>query len=198
MPPKDKNSSREKLLDVTFSLIYIHGYSATSIGEILKEAKVPKGSLYHHFDSKKALVMAMIKERLFPKMDLFFNYNKQEGLTVFQSLKQTFVAMSKNKNLINFGCPLYRLMVELSPVDSEFDALLLTKYEEMMQGLQNLLQVGIDSGEFTTQLNSKTFATFYITSVWGILSISPSVSSSKQFITHIKYILTLLESYKTN
>ncbi len=195
---KEKNPTREKLLDITFEEIYIHGYAGTSIGSILKKASIPKGSMYHFFDSKKSLVIAMIKERLCPKMDLFFTYEKQDGLTVFQSLKQTFAFMAKNRSLITYGCPLYRLMVELSPVDKDFDALLVKKYEEMRNKLEALLQIGIDTNEFDKTLNPKTFAPFFITSVWGVLSLSPSISSPKLFVNNIKQLLTLLELHKKN
>ncbi len=196
--PKDKNPTREKLLDITFDEIYIHGYAATSIGNILKLADTPKGSMYHFFDSKKSLVIAMIQERLSPKMDLFFNYSKQEDLSVFLSLKQTFTAMAKNKQLITHGCPLNRLMVELSPVDKTFDQQLLKLYFNMLQGLQTLLQTGIEEGEFTPDLDPKAFAEFTISSTWGVLSLSPSISTPKQFIQHIRYILSLLETYQKN
>lgn len=44
-----KLSTREKLLDITFEEVYIHGYAATSVDAILKTAKSTKGSMYHHF-----------------------------------------------------------------------------------------------------------------------------------------------------
>jgi len=130
-----KQNAREKLLDVTFEEVYIHGYAATSVDAILKKAAVPKGSLYHHFGSKKALVIEMIRERLFPKIDQFFPFEKKEDESVMHRIRSTYAAMAKNRPLITYGCPLYRLMVELSPVDREFDALLLEKYEEQHRKL---------------------------------------------------------------
>ncbi len=194
--PKEKNATREKLLDITFEEIYIHGYAATSIGTILKKANTPKGSMYHFFDSKKSLVLAMIDERLGPKMDQFFNYTKHDDLSVTASLKQTFTAMAKNDMLVQNGCPLYRLMVELSPVDKEFDTILNSKYRKMKQRLGNLLQTGIDIHEFTTELHPDELSDFILSSVWGVLSMPPSVSSRKNFITHIRHILSLLEQYR--
>ena len=191
-----KQPSREKLLDITFEEVYIHGYAATSVDAILKKAGIPKGSMYHHFKSKKELVMAMIRERLFVKMDSFFIFERQEGKTVMQSLHQTFTAISKNKPLITYGCPLYRLMVELSPVDKEFDTLLSSKALQMREGIRSLLQTGIDTGEFHSDLDSQTFADFILSATWGILSLSPSLSSSKSFITQSQYILKELKSYK--
>jgi len=193
---KPKNATREKLLDITFDEIYKNGYSATAIGTILKLANVPKGSMYHHFDSKKSLVIAMIKERLYPKMDTFFSYKKQENRNVFRSFEQTFIVMSKHKNMVTYGCPLHRLMVELSAVDETFDTLLLSKYQDMLSGVESLLQVGIDDKEFQTTLDPKSFAKFFVASTWGALSLSPTVSSSKEFYAHTKFIMSLLAQYK--
>ena len=191
-----KQSTREKLLDITFEEVYIHGYNATSIDAILKKAKIPKGSMYHHFKSKKELVLAMVEERLFPKMDMFFKYEKQEGKSVMDSIRTTLVFVAKNKPLVIYGCPLYRLMVELSPVDEEFDALLSSKVNDMQKSAALLLQRGKDIDEFNDRLDTEAFAGFLLSSVWGILSLSPTLSSSKNFIKQSKYILKELESYK--
>lgn len=191
-----KQTTREKLLDITFEEVYIHGYAATSVDAILSKAKVPKGSMYHHFKSKKELVLAMIQERLFVKMDMFFQYEKQVGQTVLESFRNTFVSISKNRMLITYGCPLYRLMVELSSVDTEFDALLTFKAIEMQKGIRSLLQVGVESGEFDNSLDIESFSGFMLSSVWGILSLSPALSSSKNFIAQSRYILKELEHYQ--
>ena len=190
-----KQITREKLLDVTFEEVYIHGYNATSVDAILKKAKITKGSMYHHFKSKKELVLAMIEERLFVKMDTFFKFNKEEGKSVLYSFRKTFIGISKNKLLITYGCPLYRLMVELSAVDEEFDALLSSKAIQMKEGVKSLLQTGIDIGEFNVSLNTEVFAAFMLSAGWGILSMSPTLSSPKSYLDQSKFILLALESY---
>jgi len=191
-----KQPTREKLLDITFDEVYIHGYTATSVDTILKKAGIPKGSMYHHFKGKRELVLAMVQERLFPKMELFFDFERKKGATVMDALRATFVGMSRNKPLITYGCPLYRLMVELSPVDETFDALLSSHVVQMKDNLALLLQKGIEDGEFKETLSAKDFAAYILESTWGVLSLSPSLSSSKHFIKHSKFILDTLEQYK--
>jgi len=190
-----KQPTREKLLDITFDEVYMYGYTATSVDTILKKAGIPKGSMYHHFKGKKELVLAMVQERLFPKMALFFDFENKNNLSVTDVLRNTFVSVSKNKPLITYGCPLYRLMVELSPVDAEFDALLSGKVKDMQEKLTLLLQTGIAQGEFSDVLNAQEFASYILESTWGVLSLSPSLSSSKHFVRHSKYILDNLASY---
>ena len=191
-----KQTTREKLLDYTFEEVYIHGYNATSIDSILKRANVPKGSMYHHFKSKKELVLAMVKERLFVKMDAFFIYEVKEGASVTQSLRDTFLVVSKNRMLVTYGCPLYRLMVELSAVDSDFDSLLSTKAKAMREGIKSMLLQGIAQKEYQEHLDAEAFAGFILNATWGVLSLSPSLSSSENFINQTDYILELLSHYR--
>src|SRR5512146_3458107 len=51
-------SARQKLLDAALSVIRTKGYSATTIDELCAEARVAKGSFFHHFKTKEALGVA--------------------------------------------------------------------------------------------------------------------------------------------
>ena len=188
-----RQNTREKLLDITFEEVYINGYASTSVDTILKRASVPKGSMYHHFKSKKELVLAMVKERLYPKMDEFFKLNNTG--TAYEALEKLFIAMSKNRMLITYGCPMYRLMVELSPVDKDFDKLFTEKYTQLVASFKILLQKDVKAGLLNNKLDTKEFASFVIHSTWGVLSLSPTLSSSKNFLKDTDYILQLLKSY---
>ena len=128
-------NARESLLDVTFEEIYKNGYATTAIDTILKKAGVPKGSLYHHFGSKKNLVLAMIQERLFPKMDATFIFKKVDN-SVYKSFELLLLKIAKNRQLITYGYPMYRLIVELSPVDKEFDEILQEEYNKLVNKYQ--------------------------------------------------------------
>ena len=50
-----KTSSREKLLNAAIKLVREHGYHATSVEDLCKEASVSKGAFFHHFKSKDDL-----------------------------------------------------------------------------------------------------------------------------------------------
>lgn len=57
-----KHIGRQTLLDRATELFRAKGYSATSIDEIVKACGITKGSLYHHFSSKEALVLAAMDQ----------------------------------------------------------------------------------------------------------------------------------------
>jgi AcrR family transcriptional regulator len=54
---------REELIDAALRLFARHGYRATGIDTILAEAGAAKMTLYHHFKSKDALIVAALQKR---------------------------------------------------------------------------------------------------------------------------------------
>ena len=69
MTTATKPSSRERILEAARELFWVNGYEATSVAEILEKAGVNSGSLYHYFESKEELLLAVLdtyKEMLYP------------------------------------------------------------------------------------------------------------------------------------
>lgn len=53
---------RKEILDAAQRLVYTKGYEQMSIQDILNELKISKGAFYHYFDSKNALLEALIDQ----------------------------------------------------------------------------------------------------------------------------------------
>ncbi len=53
-------SHRNEVLEAAWHLFWERGYHATSIADIAKAAKLPKGSVYNYFESKDALLLAAV------------------------------------------------------------------------------------------------------------------------------------------
>ncbi|MEV4601094.1 TetR/AcrR family transcriptional regulator [Amycolatopsis sp. NPDC049253] len=59
--PTTKTETRQSILDTARRIVLAKGYAAVGINEVLADAGVPKGSFYHHFESKDAFGEAMMK-----------------------------------------------------------------------------------------------------------------------------------------
>lgn len=71
-----KRDTKSELIVAGMALIGSHGYNATGIEAVLKQAGVPKGSFYHFFGSKEEFGLAVIEEfsgRFLARLDLFFS-----------------------------------------------------------------------------------------------------------------------------
>jgi AcrR family transcriptional regulator len=58
---KDPAVRREELLDITFDLCRSHGYAAIRVEQIVQAAGVAKGTFYHYFGSKDAVLEALVE-----------------------------------------------------------------------------------------------------------------------------------------
>jgi len=59
---EQKEATRGRLLRVAQRVFTLHGYDATSIGRVCREARVTHGALYHHFASKLDLFRAVVEQ----------------------------------------------------------------------------------------------------------------------------------------
>ncbi|HEY7225596.1 MAG TPA: TetR/AcrR family transcriptional regulator [Micromonosporaceae bacterium] len=60
MPPREPTDRRRSILDSAAALFARKGVAATTVREIADEVGILSGSLYHHFESKEAMVDEII------------------------------------------------------------------------------------------------------------------------------------------
>lgn len=58
-----RGNARLQLIDTALDLFDRHGFHAVGIDKILAAAGLAKMTLYHHFDSKEALIVAALEKR---------------------------------------------------------------------------------------------------------------------------------------
>jgi TetR/AcrR family transcriptional repressor of nem operon len=56
--PATQHESKTKLLDATLKVVRAKGYTATRIEDVCAEARLTKGSFFHHFKSKEDLALS--------------------------------------------------------------------------------------------------------------------------------------------
>ncbi|ETX10087.1 transcriptional regulator [Marinomonas ushuaiensis DSM 15871] len=57
------NKKRQQLIDIASMLFYKNGINSIGINEILNVSGIAKKTLYNHFESKEALIMAVLEQR---------------------------------------------------------------------------------------------------------------------------------------
>ena len=56
MPKKSTRNTKSRIVSAAWRLFYEQGYDDTTIEDIIYESGTSKGSFYHYFDSKDALL----------------------------------------------------------------------------------------------------------------------------------------------
>ena len=51
-----KSNTKSRIVEAAWALFYEHGYDATTVEDVVRASGTSKGSFYHHFESKDALL----------------------------------------------------------------------------------------------------------------------------------------------
>jgi len=86
---KEAGLRREEILDAAQHLFYAKGYDETSIQDIINAVGIAKGTFYHHFDSKQALLDHLI-DRMFSQvlvpLEVLVNESTDSAIEKLQKL----------------------------------------------------------------------------------------------------------------
>jgi AcrR family transcriptional regulator len=88
---------RNEILDAAQKLVYTTGYEQMSIQDILTEVRISKGAFYHYFDSKQALLEALIERMALQVLQILNPIVQDEHLPAIDKLHRVFDVASRWK-----------------------------------------------------------------------------------------------------
>lgn len=88
---------RMKMLDVTYELIKQYGITHTSIEKIAKTCGIGKGTFYHYFPSKEALILALMEKQAADSLRHFqSHHNGREKMTAVEGREYIKFVINRN------------------------------------------------------------------------------------------------------
>jgi AcrR family transcriptional regulator len=159
--------TRDRLLDVAMRLFHEKGYGATSIQDILREADVHAGSLYHAFPTKQELLLAVL-ERYRDALHPMLLNPTWEGID--DPIERIFALLARYRQALVatdcfYGCPIGSLALELHEPDPPVRALLAVNFDGWTQAIEECLNEA--RTHFPKNLNRKALASFVLTVMEG-------------------------------
>lgn len=151
-----------------YELFRQYGFEQVSVSSIVEKAGISKGAFYVHFESKDSLVGAMISEYIH-KLDI--NYRTfLESFTNDTSASDIMMALVE-KIADNIACDLgytiikfaYRLQIDRT-IDTD---VLLNHGREIYHTFSNLVSLGMQQGEFKTDIPAEVIADHLVMSLRG-------------------------------
>ena len=131
MAKKNTRNTRGKIVSAAWQLFYEQGYENTTVEEIIELSQTSKGSFYHYFDGKDALLSTLsdlfdekydaLSETMDPGMDameqlLFLNgelfgmIENSVSMELLARLLSTQLVTSGEKHLLDHSRTYYRLV----------------------------------------------------------------------------------------
>lgn len=173
----------------------IKGISGTSVEEVLQAAKVTRGCLYSHFETKEELAHASVDYMLRIMSD-----NRDQILEKHQTAKGkifAFMELEKNplQSLFDGGCPLINLAAEADDTLPIINKKIRKYLDQHIDLLMSILDQGIRDGEFSDELIPEEYAMMMFDALGGANLICRVKNSTKPMQLVIKGFKRLLESY---
>ena len=174
-------STRDRLIDSARFLFWERGFAGTSMAELLAHAQVNSGSFYHFFDSKEALLRAVLEqysELLRPMVvDPAFASSRKPLERIFAIL-----AGYRERILITesrYGCPIGRLALEIDPENAPAHALIARNFQGWIEAVRECLVEMQSATPRSTDIDA--LATFVLVTMEGGVMLSRSYGSVEPF-----------------
>ena len=190
---KQPDITREKIVDAAYEEIRRHGFQAASLTNILAKAGLTKGALYHHFPTKNELGLAVVDEVIREGFEAYFFAPLRDAADPVETLRKVIRNKAETATLesVSLGCPLNNLMLEMSPLDSEFkhhvNSILSTWQDIVADALRRAQKEGRVRGE----VDCRAAALFFVSAYEGCIGIAKSLQSVREF----RLCMSQLEGY---
>ena len=144
---KAPEQRREEIFEAALGCFNSNGYYQTSIDEIAAQAGISKGGIYHHFKSKKELVIELFRNRV----NRYFEYLTAELDNRSDAARRLRLLVEKSGEIFFSHEPILRFcldFVAMSSREPDFRDEVAAMYRHRVATISALIQEGIDTGIF--------------------------------------------------
>jgi TetR/AcrR family transcriptional repressor of nem operon len=189
--------TRDTILDAASRLIFVKGYSATSVDDVLRESAVGKGNFYYYFKSKEDLVYAILDRAVRTFVDRTlepcFSDPGVSRLAQIRCFLDYLVEIQRRGECIG-GCMMGNLASELSDVHEGFRARLAEVFAHWRTRLTTALAEGQERGEVSARCAPAAAAQFLVASLEGAIlmtKLTKDIHVMEQCVTELTEYLSL-------
>ena len=198
--------TRERILGVAESIILNHGFSATSIDDIIKNAAITKGGFFYHFNGKKDLARALIERyleqdnRIFDELFLLADQSSDDPLQQLLAFLGLFADMLENLDETHPGCLVAGFTYESQQFDEEIRELIKQGVLVWRKLIQIRLDKIADKYPMNTDVSIIALADMFTSCVEGGIILSRIFMSNNSLVQQVllyREFLRLAFAHKT-
>jgi TetR/AcrR family transcriptional repressor of nem operon len=173
--------TRERLIHSALFLFWERGFAGTSMSDLLAHANVNSGSFYHFFESKEALLKAVLEEYLGGLAPQIVEPAYRE---TDDPIGRIFAILAGYRLRIlstncQYGCPLGRLALEIDPENRPAHALIAENFRGWIGAVRDCLEQARHRLRPGTDIES--LATYVLAVMEGGVMLSRSYGSVEPF-----------------
>ncbi len=156
-------SSKDRLIGAGLAMLLSRGYNGLGVAELLAETKLPKGSFYHHFESKEDFALAVVDRYMASVHEGLDATLLDERVLPLQRIRNFFEAVRESyKGEGYLGCLLGGLGQELSGVSETFRKKIEGCISEIAGKLEACLRLAIRRGDLPRSSDAHELAALLV------------------------------------
>ena len=185
---KNDVPTRERLIESARYLFWERGFAGTSMADLLAHADVNSGSFYHFFQSKEALLRAVLDVYLHALRPVIVNpaFAKTDD-----PAERIFAILAGYRERIlqtdcQYGCPLGRLALEIDPENRPAHNLIAENFQGWVGAVRECVEQMKD--RLPRDTDADALATYVLAVMEGGVMLSRSYGSVEPFDRAVKQL----------
>ena len=162
-------SHKQRLLKQGLRQFYATGFHGTSVDAVLEAAEAPKGSFYHHFGSKDAFAMAVVREYFDAQLGRLGRWSQDSQIDALDRLRGYLHELTEAFERLGckHGCLIGRFSLELAPSSEEFGALLSSMLVGWKASIEQIVADGQAAHVLRDDMSASQLADLVLSGIQG-------------------------------
>jgi TetR/AcrR family transcriptional regulator, transcriptional repressor for nem operon len=191
----ESTNTRSQILDIAQNLIQRTGVNAMSYADISKAIGIRKASIHYYFPTKEDLLANLLErhnQQFCRLLEAMMTADETAGVKLRRYC--SLFAETLNSGQQDKACLCGILTAELKSLNAPIVDRITQFYQDNEVYLEQILQAGLESGEFTFQGNPQTMAKLIFSLMEGDLLIARTQGGVARIQATTQQMMTLIQS----
>lgn len=194
---RTREFDEENIIKIATDLFWNKGYNAVSTQDLIDAFGISRSSMYGAYKDKRSLFILALQH--------YRQTSAQSMLDILANDKSFFDTITLLLNQIiketitdnqSKGCFIVNTAIELAPHDKEILEIIQENRNNIIEGLSEAIQNGIDNKELTKNNNPKALANYFYNLINGLRVDAKITKDKLNYQDTIKIALTVLDTEK--
>jgi AcrR family transcriptional regulator len=191
-------ATRDRIVYAALGLFARKGYASTSVADILHEADINAGSLYHFFPGKQDVLLAVLeayRQGIHPMLlEPAWAHTADPIERVFALLAHYRAHLARTE--CTYGCPIGSLALELHEPDPPVRALLAANFQGWISAIERCF---VEAGDrLPADVDRRALAIFALTTMEGGVMLSRTDRTLTAFDDAVRMLRHYVESLQAS
>lgn len=180
-------ATREAIIAGAAGVFEEHGYGSASLAQVSDAAKVTKGALYFHFQSKEDLARAVIEEQ-----HRIVVAESERILAEHRPALVTMILMCRAFGLQLVHEPVVRAGIRLTLEATAFGQPVQKPYEDWIAAMEQLTDQAKEEKQIRSSIDSAALARYLVASFTGVQMVSGVLAGRADVMQRIEEMWAIL------